>query len=242
MIDIYICEDVEQEMQRYVGCVQEILAKGKYNMKLALATTDPHEALNAAKNSPNKGLYFLDIDLVPGMDGFKLALEIHTANRDNEVVFLTSHSELTLAAFALKTKALDFIPKSHPDIAGKIRECIEYIHSDAKTFSLGDVECKTDSILCFVVTSKKNNVRMHKKHGTADLRTSIRELSGKLDDDFFLCHRSCIVNIKNIDREAPNTKNGIDYNNSVVCLANGMTCPLSKGREKELEQRLSENV
>ena len=64
MIDIYICEDSDEQreiIRRYVKAA--ILIK-EYDMKLKIATDDPEKIIEELKLSKNTGLYFLDILLL----------------------------------------------------------------------------------------------------------------------------------------------------------------------------------
>ena len=77
-------------------------------MEIALATDNPYEVLEQAKNMNDIG-YFLDIQLSTDING-----KIRKHDPVGNIIFVTSHSELTYLTFVYKVAAMDFIFKDDP--------------------------------------------------------------------------------------------------------------------------------
>lgn len=56
-------------------------------------------------------MLFLDIQLEADINGIKLASEIRKHDPVGNIIFVTSHSELTYLTFVYKVAAMDFILK-----------------------------------------------------------------------------------------------------------------------------------
>lgn len=71
-------------------------------MEIALATDDPYEVIEKSKEMNDVGCYFLDIQLEADINGIKLGSEIRKYDPIGNIIFVTSHSELTYLTFVYK--------------------------------------------------------------------------------------------------------------------------------------------
>ena len=111
MIDIYICEDNQKQLNLFKKYISNTILIEEMDMKIALATSDPHALLEKILTAENTGLFFLDIDLKSDMDGLALAQRIRQIQPRCFIIFITSHSEMSFLTFQYKVEALDFIIK-----------------------------------------------------------------------------------------------------------------------------------
>ena len=72
------------------------------------------KCLSNQKEMNDIGCYFLDIQLEADMNGIKLGSEIRKHDPVGNIIFVTSHSELTYLTFVYKVAAMDFIFKDDP--------------------------------------------------------------------------------------------------------------------------------
>ncbi|MGV7275496.1 response regulator, partial [Mycobacterium kansasii] len=76
----------------------------------------PHEILaSVRRQSPEKAVFLLDIALNSDINGIQLASEIRDLGGRNKIIFVTTHTELSLTVFQYQVEALDFILKDFPD-------------------------------------------------------------------------------------------------------------------------------
>lgn len=81
--------------------------------------------IRTSKKSENTGAFFLDICLQSEMTGLILAQELRKIQPRCFIIFITSHSEMSILTFQYKVEALDFIIKdSSENIRKRIHECL----------------------------------------------------------------------------------------------------------------------
>ena len=110
---IFVCED-DRDKENMASIIKNYIMIEEKPMELALATDDPYEVLEQSKEMNDIGCYFLDIQLEADMNGIKLGSEIRKHDPVGNIIFVTSHSELTYLTFVYKVAAMDFIFKDDP--------------------------------------------------------------------------------------------------------------------------------
>lgn len=73
---IFICEDDPKQRENMVTIIKNYIMIEEKPMEIALATDNPYEVLEQAKNMNDIGCYFLDIQLSTDINGIKLGSEI----------------------------------------------------------------------------------------------------------------------------------------------------------------------
>lgn len=228
---IFICEDDVRQRDNMVSIIDNYIMIEEKPMEIALATGDPYEILAEAKNQQGVGCYFLDIQLDADINGIKLASEIRKHDPVGNIIFVTSHSELTYLTFVYKIAAMDFIFKDDPEeLKSRIIDCIETSETRlnllSKDCSVETIELKRgsnsvyvryDDIMFFESSSKSHRLIAHLDNRQIEFYGNLKELS-QLDERFFRCHNSFVVNRHNI--ESIDSKERIVYfNNQEYCYA-----------------------
>ena len=239
MLDIFVCEDNAAQRQTIVQTIQNTILIEELDMQLVLNTGDPYVLLEKIKNSQNTGIYFLDIDLNSSMNGMKLAQQIRLFDPRGFIIFITAHSELSYMTFQYQVEAMDFVLKDTPDEAKvKIRQCLlnameRYTLQTSRTHKVYTIETggrkisiDYDDILFFETSSNIHKVILHAKDRQIEFFSTIKDLLKAFGDDFVRCHRSFLVNKKNIKE--------IDTKNRIIHFINGETCLMSTRMMKEL--------
>ena len=246
MIDIYICEDNQKQLNLFKEYILNTILIEEMDMKIALATSDPHALLEKILTAENTGLFFLDIDLKSDMDGLALAQRIRQIQPRCFIIFITSHSEMSFLTFQYKVEALDFIIKDTQEhIKSKIHECL--LDVEHKYTSLNNKinrafvirqndRCITidyNDIICFETSGNIHKVLLHAKKRVIEFSGQLKEVEKQLDYRFYRCHRSYIVNRDNITE--------VDFTAMTVSMNNGETIPVSvrlkKGLKKMMEKQ-----
>lgn len=208
-------------------------------MELVLATQDPHEVLKVAMDSNTVGLYFLDIDLGSDITGLTLAQEIRKFDPRGFIIFITSHSEMSFLTFQYKVEALDFIIKDNTSkIQARIIECIinvneryTSLHNNVQknfTIKINDKSIVTDykDILFFETSVNIHKVVLHALNRQIEFNGKLKIIEEQLDDHFYRCHRSYIVNLDNIKE--------INTSHYTIEMINGEQCLFSTRLKKKL--------
>ena len=239
MLDIFVCEDNAAQRRTVVNIIQNSVLIEELDMQLALDKGDPYMLLEKVKTSQNTGIYFLDIDLNSNMNGMKLAQQIRLYDPRGFIIFITAHSELSYMTFQYRVEAMDFVLKDNPAEAKvKLRECLlnameRHTLQTNKTHKVYTLEAggrkisvDYEDILFFETSSNIHKVILHAKDRQIEFPSTIKELTNELGCDFVRCHRSFLVNQKNIKE--------IDTKNRIVHFSNGETCLMSTRMMKGL--------
>lgn len=247
MIDIYICEDNLKQLGLFTEYISNAILIEALDMRIAQSTPDPHIILNTILTAENTGVFFLDIDLKSDINGLALAQRIRQVQPRCFIIFITSHSEMSFITFQYKVEALDFIIKDTAEhIKEKIHECLLNVqekytslnNNTTKTFMINNADkciaVEYDEILFFETSSNIHKIILHAKKRVIEFHGQLKDIEKQLDYRFYRCHRSYIINKDNIAE--------IDFNNLVVHMKNGETCPVSVRLKKGLKSFWNKNA
>ena len=110
MISVYIYEDDPKQLQQIRQIITKVIVDQQLDMSICLACQDPHELLDKVNaQQPQKAIYVLDIALNSDINGIQLASQIRDMGRRSKIIFITTHTELSLMVFQYQVEALDFI-------------------------------------------------------------------------------------------------------------------------------------
>ena len=225
---LYLCEDDAQQREHLKKTIDNIVLIENLDMEFSCVTDNPYTLLEKVADDDCIGLYFLDIDLKTDMTGLTLAKEIRKYDPRGFIVFVTTHSEMSYMTFMYKLEALDFILKD--DVEEMTRRVHECILKANERFSSNLITVDYDEILFFETSVNAHKVILHCKSRQLEFPGKIKEIERELDDRFYRCHRSFLVNTENILEV--NTTNG------TIRMVNGDECLLSFRQIKGLKDRL----
>ncbi|MDH2948596.1 histidine kinase [Staphylococcus aureus] len=201
---IFICEDDPKQRENMVTIIKNYIMIEEKPMEIALATDNPYEVLEQAKNMNDIGCYFLDIQLSTDINGIKLGSEIRKHDPVGNIIFVTSHSELTYLTFVYKVAAVETIELKR----GSNSVYVQY-----------------DDIMFFESSTKSHRLIAHLDNRQIEFYGNLKELS-QLDDRFFRCHNSFVVNRHNIE--------SIDSKERIVYFKNKEHCYASVRNVKKI--------
>lgn len=248
MIDVFICEDQEEQREKISSYVANYIMIENLDMRLTLATGNPDELLNYIVESNKDGLYFLDIDLNHKINGINLGAEIRKMDPNGDIVFITTHSEMSYLNFVYKVAAMDFIIKDNfEEIKGKVISCLKAVNEKRQVISTGTkkkfVQKVADKIISvdykdimFFESSPLHKVVLHMENRQVEFYGKLKEIE-KEYEGFIRCHNSFVVNIDNI-KEIDFKKKEIMLNNGEICYGSAR---MIKAVQKNLEIRIVNN-
>ncbi|CAJ1186003.1 Accessory gene regulator protein A [Companilactobacillus paralimentarius] len=236
MIDVYVCEDDTKQLNEIVNYINNYILIEDLEMKLRIASKDPHEILNYLENNKiNKSLYFLDIDLQTDINGIELAAKIRERDMTSKIVFITTHAELVFLTFKYQVEALDFILKDFPDeIQGRIIKAIDLCNEQFKKKETDNEEyyqvktadhirsIKVKDILFFESSSVPHKVIIHLVNGQFEFYSTIKDIAHE-NKAFFRCYKSYVVNTNNIEAINRHTRE-ITMTNGEKLMSSVMAC------------------
>lgn len=216
MINVYICEDNNEQLDKIKNAVNNTIIIENYDMQIVTATSDPYEILENIESDASIGIYFLDVDLNADINGIQLAEKIRQYDSKGAIIFVTTHAEMSYLTFKYKIEALDFIIKDDFNIiTQRVRECIIYAHE-----KLSEVNKKNDvfriktrdkiilveygKIISFETSDKHHKITLYTDTRQLEFYGNMKDTIKMLDDRFVRCHNSYIINkdyIQEIDKK-----------------------------------------
>ena len=211
---IFVCEDDPRQRENMVSIIKNYIMIEEKPMELALATDDPYEVLEQSKEMNDIGCYFLDIQLEADMNGIKLGSKIR--KHDMDFIFKDDPSEL-------KTRIIDCLETAHTRLKLLSKE------SNVETIELkrgsNSVYVQYDDIMFFESSTKSHRLIAHLDNRQIEFYGNLKELA-QLDERFFRCHNSFVVNRHNIE--------SIDSKERIVYFKNGENCFASVRNVKKI--------
>lgn len=239
MLKVFVCEDDELQKNSIENFIRNTIIAENMDMEIVLSTGNPHDVIGYLKNKLISGLYFLDVDLNSDINGIELAEQIRKYDPRGFIVFVTTHAEMSYLTFKYKVEAMDYIIKDKCfNIKHRIYECVLNANkrynatiTDSERCFTFEVENKIikmdfDRILFFKTSQVKNKICIHAFDRQIEFCAKMKYIEEKLDNRFYRCHRSYIIN-KSYAKE-------IDYNNRIVYMLNGEKCLIYSNLMKEV--------
>ena len=232
MIPIFICEDDDVQRNQLEAVIKKNIIIEDYDMEVTISTENPDDIIHYLNGKSNSdGIYFLDIELGHSINGIQLGSFIRSNDLDAKIIFITTHSELSLLTFTYKIEALDYIIKDQPEmIRQKIHDCLKtannYYIADS-TIKNTSIKLNIDkkirifplkSVLFFETTSIPHKLCLHLNNSTIEFYANLNDIE-KLSNLFVRVHKSFLVNIDNIET--------IDKKDKSILMVNGEKCLLS---------------
>ena len=237
MLPVYICEDdamIRAAQKEYLR--KQILMEG-YDMEIALCSGHPEEIIRAVRESPGRGIYFLDIELKgEPMDGFGLGQEIRRLDS-------RAFQDLAFETFRYHLEALDYIVKGNPrKMQEGIRHCLKVITErmrreegeEREFFSVKVMDVvrhiPVDEIVFFETAGRTHRIELHAVNDRMDFIGSMQDLEEKFGKRFLRVHRAYLVNVEQIAQ--------LDLKSREILMKNGEKCIFSRNMKGTLLERL----
>jgi two-component system, LytTR family, response regulator len=178
-------------------------------------------------------LVFLDISMPPS-DGFELLRKFKKL--PFEFIFTTAYNQYAIQA--IRFSAADYLLKPIDPVeligaVARVREKME--KSEPKAEGPGKIVLMSDRSYFFVDMDSIINVELQnrktiihlKDNRKHDITKTIQEMEELLDHNFLRCHRSYIINLKEIKEYIP------DKHGGCVIMSNKMVVPIADRRKEE---------
>lgn len=217
MINCIIYEDNEKMQELYQKIINDFFEEKNILVSFCIYDKYKPNLEDELFNIIGEKIYILDIE-VPGKSGLDLARIIRNSGDWNSpLIIVTSYEHLKNKSFTSKMLMLDFVSKKE-NIELRLKESLELANviidnNETYTFQyngeLYHIEYK--NILYFKKDLNDNYTFLYTKKNIFKIKESIIQIENIIKDNksFVKTHRSCIVNIDNI--EYFDIKNNIIY-------------------------------
>ncbi len=227
---VAIVDDVLQDREYIAGLVYQWAQEKGHTV--TLKTFPSSEAfLFAREESKKTEMLLLDIEM-GAMNGVELAKELRQVQKDTmlQLVFITGFPDFIAEGY--EVDALHYLIK--PVVPAKLFSVL-----DKAVTNLAKVEkhlrVTYDRRMDFIPLSKiyyieaqRQYVLIHAEDGEYRMKTSLAETKGALDEYFFQCQRSFLVNLRYVAQ----------VKNNCVILKNGIEVPIGRGMAEKVGKEI----
>ena len=222
MIHIAICDD-EKHMSDHIRSMISDFFRKK-NQEISLHMFSSGEELLSYNGQID--ILFLDIQM-KGMDGMETARKLRADKFRGFLVFITVLKEMVFQSF--EVQAYDYLVK--PVDKKQFEKTMDRLYASMQNASEdsllvqkgyeGRIIQKDEIVFCEIIDRK---IYLNLASGeVVDYYERIENLETKLDNRFYRCHRSYLINLKHLK----------GYKNGTAYMDNGKEIPVSRLRSKE---------
>ena len=222
MIRIAICDDEKHMSDHIRSFVSDFFRKK--NREISLRMFSSGQELLSYNGQID--ILFLDIQM-KDMDGMETARRLRADKFRGFLVFITVLKEMVFQSF--EVQAYDYLVK--PVDKKQFEKTMERLYASMQNASEdsllvqkgyeGRIIPKDEIVFCEIIDRK---IYLNLASGeVVDYYERIENLETKLDNRFYRCHRSYLINLKHLK----------GYKNGTACMDNGKEIPVSRLRSKE---------
>ena len=213
---ILVCDDLPEERMNMLRKLRHYEQATGHELHLETAS-DGSELLSMWK--PERwDVNFLDI-FMPHLDGIAAARQLRKSDENCEIVLATTSRKHGMEGYELR--ALDYLTKpfAQTDVDGVmewfLRKRAEKRRELQVRTQLGEETVRAQDIL--YIESRGHSCVIHSLEQEFSVRGSIDELAAGLDEDFFRCHKSFLLNFAHV----------VELRDRVFRLDSGESVPIS---------------
>ncbi len=222
MIRIAICDD-EKHMSDHIRSMVLNFFRKK-NREISLRMFSGGEELLSYNGQID--ILFLDIQM-KDMDGMETARKLRADKFRGFLVFITVLKEMVFQSF--EVQAYDYLVKPVDD--KRFEKTMERLYASMQNASEdsllvqkgyeGRIIREDEIVFCEIIDRK---IYLNLASGeVVDYYERIENLETKLNNRFYRCHRSYLINLKHLK----------GYKNGTACMDNGKEIPVSRLRSRE---------
>lgn len=226
---IVICDDEK----RYRQLLHEKILQDSFASHYEAEVTEYEGAgqlLKALAAGEHAEVYFLDIQMEDGADdGIRVAKKLRERGDNSLIVYVTGFIDYVQTGY--EVRAFRYLLKSQ--IEEKLSEVLWAVRRELAgeahfSFQVNRETVCVDKSRILYLESDRRQLHLITETGSHCFYGSLDEVQKQLGDIFLRCHRSYLVNIKQIQK----------YSREQICLKNGTAVPVSRSYARECIQRL----
>lgn len=230
MLNFVICDDNPAVLNRLSKMLESIFIKNNIDAEIGLKASIASDVINYLESN-KVDVLILDINLKSETTGCDIADMVRKKNKDVYIIFTTGHLEYALIAYKYKT--FDYLPK--PIVDERLEETILRLMDDMKSTPSKFIRLNNNRTII-----NQDEVNYIKKDGmklvfctnnrTYETYSSFNKIQGCLPGNFVRCHKSFIVNVKNIS--------DINSNNNTILFSPNESCSIGGKYKNEIMEVL----
>lgn len=226
MLRIAVCDDLRAFLRHTKIAIQQ-WEKGPD--ELHIETFEDADSLLTAHRSKPFDIILLDV-VMPLLDGIEAAREIRQNDRSVKIVFLTSSPEFAVASYTVKADNYLLKPVDKQALYRCLEQLYEDIRQRAKYIMVRSSTAMHRILLEDIESVEAQNKRVLISLTDGSVIEAAEPLYAfenklPLEEGFFKCHRSYMINLYRIDT----------YTQKEIHMHSGCRIPVSRSFHKEFE-------
>ncbi len=226
MYTIAICDDINKDTQYLASVVQSWAQEQKVSVNIEMFPS-AESFLFHYEEKKDYDILLLDVEM-KNISGIELAKQIRSMDHRVEIIFTTSHFELSGEGY--EVDALHYLIK--PIAETKL---MEVLSKAARKLSVESpslvIVCNGETVKILepdilYIESFRHYVVVHTQSTEYKLKENLSALKGKLSSDFYQTHRSYLVSLKHIRK----------ISRTAVWLDCGAEIPLARGKYDDVNR------
>lgn len=226
MYTIAICDDINKDTQYLASVVQSWAQEQKVSVNIEMFPS-AESFLFHYDEKKDYDILLLDVEM-KNISGIELAKQIRSMDHRVEIIFTTSHFELSGEGY--EVDALHYLIK--PIAETKL---MEVLSKAARKLSVEPpslvIVCNGETVKILepdilYIESFRHYVVVHTQSTEYKLKENLSALKGKLSSDFYQTHRSYLVSLKHIRK----------ISRTAVWLDCGSEIPLARGKYDDVNR------
>lgn len=226
MIRIAICDDSHAFLQETKFTIDNWDGSPR---NIVTELYEDGDALISAHLKNPFDIILLDV-VMPILNGIEAAKEIRDNDKNVKIVFLTSSPEFAVDSYTVKASNYLLKPLNSENLFSCLNEIISEIHTVSKYITVKGLHASHRiplSDIEYVEAQGKHIIFSLTQNRVIESLVPLYAYDDLLliDDGFFKCHRSYIVNINRIE----------SYSHSEIVMNSGCIIPISRSSQKDFE-------
>ena len=225
---ITICDDEPGQIEYLTSLVSSWSTKNGHTCVMDSFPSSEAFLFDYAENK-SCDILLLDIEM-GGMNGVDLAKTIRPTNDTVQIIFITGYPDFIAEGYEVSALHYLMKPVSEEKLHTVLDKAARNLAEHEKRLCI-TYDRKTDFVPLSQITyieARKQYVEIHTDDEVYRMKSSLTEIEVRLDEFFFKCQRSFIVNLRHVVRISPN----------LVVLKNASEVPISRGMAEKIGKEI----
>lgn len=225
---IAICDDSDADRQYLSGLVDRWAANAGHTVCLSMFESAEHFLFHYAEKN-DYDVLLLDIEM-GAMDGVTLAKRVRRENERLQIVFITGFPDFIAEGYEVSALHYLMKPVAKERLLAVLDKAARNLDKHEKQLQVS-FDRQTEFVPFSQITyieAQKQYVVIHTDAQAYRMKASLADTEKELDEYFFKCQRSFIVNLRHVLR----------IGNDSVVLKSGAEVPISRGMAQKIGKEI----
>lgn len=223
-LKIAICDD-EQSQLDYLCTLVGSWSREKGHLSDVMTFPSAEAFLFEYSENKSFDILLLDIEM-QGENGLSLARRIRPENERIQIVFITGYPDYMGEGYEVSALHYLMKPVSKEKLGSVLNRAVEKLGKAEGRLTVS-FDRQTEYIPfsdIIYLEAQMNYTVVHTKHGDIKTKTPLSDMAKQLDDGFFRCQRSFVINLAQVQK----------IRSDSVLLKNGVAVPISRGMSEAI--------